>query len=145
MFDTVHLLKCVRNKWLNQKYPAQSFILPSPENLNNVTHASLLPLKTIHSAERTSYIKLAPRLSEKALYPTNLERQNVTYALQLFDEKNIAALKEFKEIDASGTVLFMQQILSWWDIVNVKTPFKGIALRKNESCPVTQNSSHDPI
>ena len=144
LFDTVHLLKCIRNNWLNKKNPAQTFVFPSPENPNVVKHASLSSLKTIHSSERTSHVKLAPGLSEKSLYPTNLERQNVHYALQVFDEKSIAALKEFSGLDSSGTVIFLQQVISWWNIVNVKTPFKGVALRQEQSNPITQTSSHDP-
>ena len=137
-----HLLKNIRNNWINQKYPAKTFVLPAPENFNIVENASLSPLKDLYLHELTSYVKLAPELSEKVLHPNNFERQNVRYALQLFNEKYIAGLKEFTE-NASGMIMFLQQVLPWWNIVNVKTPFKGIAHRQQESNPIYQSSSLD--
>ena len=29
MFDPVHIIKCIRNNWINQKDPLTSFIFPS--------------------------------------------------------------------------------------------------------------------
>lgn len=37
--------------------------------------------------------KMAPSLSKKVLFPTNIERQKVDICMKLFDEKNIAVLK----------------------------------------------------
>lgn len=66
------------------------------------------------------------------------------FTLHLFDVKNTAALKEFREAEAPGTDIFLQQAVSWWNIVIVITPFKGITLRQEKSIPIDQNSSHDP-
>ena len=63
LFDTVHLLKSMRNNWINQKYPAKTFVLPSPLDFNIAENASLSPLKDLYLHELTSYVILAPRLS----------------------------------------------------------------------------------
>lgn len=144
LFDSVHLLKCIRNNWLNQKNPIQTFVIPSPSNFQVTEKASLLPLKELYAKERNQYVKLAPGLSEKVLFPTNLERQNVQLVVRLFDEKNVAAMKTMNISDVSGTVTFLEQIISWWHIVNVKSPTKGIHLRQKECNPIRQDSSTDP-
>ena len=144
LFDSVHLLKCIRNNWLNQKKPIQTFVIPSPSNLTIQEEASLQPLKELYAKERKKCVKLAPGLSEKVLFPNNLERQNVQLVVRLFDEKNVAALKTMNLPGVSGTAAFLQQIMSWWHIVNVKTPDKGVALRQAQCDPIRQDSSTDP-
>lgn len=143
LFDSVHLLKCIRNNWLNQKNPIQSFVIPSPSNFQNQCQAKLLSLKELYIKERNQCVKLAPGLSEKVLFPTNLERQNVQLVVRLFDDKNVAALKTINNTDDVGTVAFLEQIISWWQIVNVKTPNKGARLRQEKCNPIRQDSSAD--
>lgn len=109
---------------MNQKKLIQSFVIPLPSNFQNRHQAKLLPLKELYIKERNQYVKLTPRLSE-VLFPTNLERQNAQLVVRLFDEKNVAALKTMNISDVLGTVAFLEQIISWWQIVNVKTPDKG--------------------
>ena len=142
LFDTVHILKCVRNNFLNQKIPAQTFVFPS-ENGEPI-QASLKPLKEIYHEEKSKMVKLAPALSEKVLYPTNLERQNVQYAVRLFDEKNIAALQIKNAEGSAALVTFLSKMLKWWRIVNVKHPFKGTRLRLEDCQPIKNKSDHDP-
>lgn len=69
----------------------------------------------------------------------------MTYAVRLFDDKNIAALKVTQMSDVSGVIDFLQQIVSCWNIVNVKSPTKGIHLRQEKSYPIREKSSTDPI
>lgn len=87
LFDSVDLLKCIRNNWLNKKKSIQTFVIPSPSNFEVNEAAKLLPLKELYIKERSHHIKLAPSLSEKVLFPTNLERQNVQYAVRVFEDK----------------------------------------------------------
>jgi hypothetical protein len=100
-----------------------------------------------YNSESASIVKLAPQLSQKVLFPSNFERQNVQYAVNLFNEKNIAALST-TGFGTVGLVNFMKRITSWWNIVNVKTLFKGQAKRLDEASPVcrahdeSQNGGH---
>lgn len=131
LFDTVHIFKCIRNNWLNQTDSNQTFIVPDFEDLaSDKKHfACVSHLKILYREEENNLIKLAPALSKKVLFPTSLERQNVNLCCRLFDEKNIAALQERsrrKQSDEyNGTIMFLQTVLNWWKIVNVKHAFKG--------------------
>ena len=100
-------------------------------------HANVKDLKVLYASEEHKVIKLAPSLSKKVLNPTNIERQNVSLAVRLFDEKNIAALEMFfKEQECVGTAEFLKTILSWWKIVNVRSPKTGYHLRDPLRFPI---------
>lgn len=43
LFDSVHLLRSIRNNWLSQKNPIQTFVMPSSADYNTRKEASLLP------------------------------------------------------------------------------------------------------
>jgi len=129
LFDTVHLFKCIRNNWLNQVDNKQSVIFPNFENNELKEFANVADLKHLHSSEEHKCVKLAPALSKKVLYPTSIERQNVLLCCKLFDEKNIAALRhtiEGHSVESCGTANFLEIILKWWKIVNVKYNFKWL-------------------
>jgi len=86
LFDSVHLLKCIRNNWLGQSDVDNTFAFPDIED-GSICKASLSHLRQLYASEKDNYIKMAPSLSYKVLNPSNLERQNVKLALRLFDEK----------------------------------------------------------
>ena len=143
LFDTVHLLKSVRNNWLGQKDCDKTFSFPSfpysgTENTDVVT-ASFSHLRRLYASERDSIVKLAPSLTYKALYPSNLERQNVKLALKVFDEKSVVALGEYGSqtgTDVSGTQTFVNIVLTLWKILNVKTTNKGFRKRDDDCHPI---------
>ncbi|GBO03880.1 hypothetical protein AVEN_62404-1, partial [Araneus ventricosus] len=135
LFDTVHLIKSVRNNWFNEKTLGQVLCFPSPDNSSKISLAKLQYLKDIYETEKSNLIKNAPKLSQKVLYPT-FEKQNVLLALNIFHESNIAALAHEageKGKDTMGTKEFIDQFLKWWNIVNVKNSEKGKRL-KNPFC-----------
>jgi hypothetical protein len=127
MFDSVHLLKCIRNNWLGQKDVERTFTYPDFVSGNQLCRASFDHLVKLYVSERESIVKMAPGLSHKALYPSNLERQNVKLALKIFDDKVVVALEHFgrhKELDVSGTQSFTAIIIKLWKILNVKSSSK---------------------
>ena len=86
--DTVHILKSVKNNWLNQRFSSREIMrFPSFELHDKIHYVKLGDLKKIYECVKASFIKHAPSLSEKVLFPTSFERQNVDYAVRLFDEK----------------------------------------------------------
>ncbi|GBM68737.1 hypothetical protein AVEN_272226-1 [Araneus ventricosus] len=136
LFDTVHLIKSVRNNWFNEKTLGQVLCFPSPDNSSKISLAKLQDLKDIYETEKSNLIKNAPKLSRKVLYPTSFEKQNVLLALNIFHESNSAALAH--ESGEKGKVTigikeFIDQFLKWWNIVNVKNSEKGKRL-KNPFC-----------
>ena len=79
-----------------------------------------------------SYILVAPK---------PVERQRVSTALRVFSEKTCAALTHHPEIKTSttDTVVFIQKVLKFWKIVNVKAP--GLDKRLNDvlRAPITDH------
>ena len=88
LFDSVHLLKCIRNNWLGQSDVDNTFVFPDIAD-RSICKASLSHLRQLYASEKDNYIKMAPGLSYKALNPSNMERQNVKLVLKVFDEKTI--------------------------------------------------------
>lgn len=99
------------------------------DNPSLIMSASVQDLKNIYFKERNEILKLAPALSQKVLFPSSLERQNVNIALRLFDEKNITALEKLAKDGISGTAEFIKIFLPWWRIVNVRAPNTGVHKR----------------
>lgn len=102
--------------------------------------ASFKALRELHDAEQNELLKIAPTLSLKALDPSNMERQNVKLALRIFNESTVAALNSTTIQHAKGTAHFTATIVTWWRIVNIKTPRKGERLRDDMQCPVSSAS-----
>jgi len=112
LFDSVHLLKCIWNNWLDQSDADNTFVFPDVTD-GSICKASLSHLRQLYASEKDNLIKLAPRLSYKALHPSNLERQNVKLVLKIFDEKTITAVDTFGNntgTDLSGTSKFLSII-----------------------------------
>ena len=138
MFDFVHILKTIRNNWLNLKNENQVFIYPSFEDFYptytkfplTIQKASFNEIRIIYKFEQKNIARMAPRLTTKACRPSKLERQNVKLALRVFHELASAALKIFSEsrpdqfkcqisdfidivVNFQSSTTFHQSILSW--------------------------------
>lgn len=134
LFDSVHLIKSIRNNWLSQG----SIYFPNPSD-RKICSASLTNLKNIYEVEKTCVLKLAPKLSQKVLFPNKIEKQNVRLALNIFHETNCSALEVYKEragVNYLETKMFLEFIANWWKIVNVKHPHKGEHLNDNMCYPI---------
>ena len=135
LFDPVHLLKSIRNNWINQI--DQTFYVPGIDG--NAAKACFAHLKQLYDSERSQIVKLAPNLTFTSLHPNNLQRQNVKLALKIFDDKNVSALSEFGkryQADVSGTQNFLVTILQFWKLMNVKNPLKGRHLNDSFCEPI---------
>ncbi|GBO39524.1 hypothetical protein AVEN_79721-1 [Araneus ventricosus] len=124
VIDSVHMLKCVRNNWLNNHKNGYYFYYRDFDTLNNVFTASLSSVRKLYDLEYSSLLKFGYGLTRRVLWPTNLERQNVKLALKLFSTDVVHALNELGEKYSlecyEQTVKFINIISTWWDIVNVK-------------------------
>lgn len=70
VFDSVHLLKCIRNNWINQKSPRQSLFFPefnSSDIAVKMLTASFYNLKKMHELETGGLLKYSFGLTLKAL------------------------------------------------------------------------------
>lgn len=147
LVDTVHLLKCVRNNWVNQK-GEKCMYFPSFNDINQTSlkTASWNALKKMHKLEFNSLVKYGFNLSYKALNPSNLEKQNVKLVLQVFSDyvKNglLEIGKQNNIAHFQDTSDFIKIFVIWWNIVNVKSPNKGMRLNNVYQNPLT-NSEND--
>lgn len=135
LFDSVHLIKAIRNNWLTSD---QVMFFPSFLD-GDVMCANLQNLKDIYDKEKNSVIKTAPKLSFKVFYPNSVEKQNVKYALNLFHERNCIALDlhaDKLDNNVFSTKMFIDVINKWWKIMNVKHPSKGKDLNDTMSDPI---------
>lgn len=143
VIDPVHILKCVRNSWLN--VADQEFIFPDFKGTTTAV-ASFDALKCVHSIEKNQLVKYGVSLSLKSLYPSHLERQNVSLALRIFNDCIPVALRKLGPLHnishSYSTASFIEIICKWWDVLNVKTLWKGKRLRNPLQEPITRKSSH---
>ena len=149
IFDSVRILKCIRNNWLNLKSYDKCFALPhfllddisTKPSITRHAIASFNFLKQLHNTECESLIKFAYRLSYKALNPSTFERQNVKLALQILNNFTAEALmilgEKLKIPFYSDTQAFIKIIVTWWNIVNVKGTNKGKRMKNNFEEPLT--------
>ncbi|GFS97172.1 THAP-type domain-containing protein [Trichonephila clavipes] len=85
VIDSVHIFKCIRNNWINQKNAGQCFYFPDFEDHNTfpLLEANFSTLKQLYDIESNNLVKFAYGLTLKALCPTNLEKQNVKLVLKV--------------------------------------------------------------
>lgn len=144
-FDPVHILKCIRNNWLNQNDVEKSFVIrPFNDLTGDCLTASFLDIRTLYHHESKQLLKLAFRLNRQSVYPSKLERQKVVLAVNIFHESTRVAVKSMLESGVtkhSGTFEFLEIISHWWDIVNVKDQFAGIRTRNEFMKPFFRNKS----
>ena len=105
-------------------------LLPSTEksqklSLDNITVGSFADVKALYNREKDSILKSAP-LTSSAVMPSKLQLQNVQHVLSVFNDRVIAALK-FQ--GSHETADFIQQILNWWNTMNVSSTFQATRMR----------------
>ena len=109
IFDFVHIIKTIRNNWLNQRDSECTFILPCFDDFNIINHARFSEIRQLCRSEQMKVVKQAHRLTSKACWPGSLERQNVSLALRIFDPSTQIALKCQKY--SSDTYDFIHKII----------------------------------
>ena len=141
LFDFVHILKSIRNNWLNQKDIDRTLCFPSFEDFSQILSASFEIIRGMYRDQR-SLAKLAPRLTAEACRPSSLDRQNVKLALRVFDISTASALKACCSETPPDTHLhtaFITIICDIWKMFNINNPFKGIRLNDELSHPFVLN------
>ena len=87
LFDFVHLIKNIRNNWITEAMQELSYSLNGERKV--AKWSDLKPLYHLESDEREKIYKL----TEVYVSPKPIERQKVSFVLQVFNEKTISALK----------------------------------------------------
>ena len=127
-FDTVHLLKNVRNNLLNGK----KFVFPEFDFHVSGTNISSPPgfitwhdIHMIYDKDQNieGNLRKAPKLSYKSLHPQN-NKQDVQLAIAIFDESTIAACHCYFP-DRDDMPNFLKLVLTWWTIANSSQRFSS--------------------
>ena len=143
IFDFIHIIKTIRNNWINQIDSNHTFSCPSFLSCDLPLYAAFQDLRILFILEQNYVAKTAHRLTVKSCWPSSLERQNVNLALRIFDDSTAAALTvyaaKYKEI--SETAQFICLISKVWKISNFGTPNKGIRLNDEFSMPLLNNEN----
>ena len=130
LFDTVHLLKCIRNNWIKEKTKQLTF--------DKQTVGKFEDVQDLYKKEMEGILKITT-LTSSSVYTSHLQLQNVKYVLQVFNEKVVAALQiEGK----SDTAAFIEQVLKWWKMVNVKCNGEGARFSDDSRLVQTCNSTN---
>ena len=121
LYDYVHLIKSIRNNWLTEKMQELKY---SDCGLEKT--AKWVDLKKLVELENNSIVKLS-KLNEISICPKPIERQNVALCLKIFCVETLTALKIHPEIqDSGGTVDFIEKIVDFFKILNVKSQFEDV-------------------
>jgi hypothetical protein len=89
LYDPTHLLKNIRNNWHTEKMQKLKFIDPET---NQIVIAKWSDLVKIYDSEKDSMLKNT-KLTHATLYPTNFEKQKVSLAMNIFNERTVAAME----------------------------------------------------
>ena len=126
MFDSVHLIKNIRNNLVNHK----RFIFP-PFQFDGFTDCIKVTggeiswglLHRIHEKdeELSANLRKAPKLNYKTLHPGD-NKQDVTRALNIFHPSTSAAINSYFPSNHAAAE-FLQLFQIWWTISNSKFKF----------------------
>ena len=125
-YDSVHLLKNVRNNLLNARrfnFPSFSF----HEFYDDIdVPEGKITWKLLHDVydrdqQLDGYLRKAPKLSYKSLHPGD-NKQSVPLALNVFDRTTAIGIKEYFP-DSDDASEFIKLINIWWTISNSKQQF----------------------
>lgn len=75
IFDTVHIMKCIRNNWETKKNENLSIHYPNMKDNNVILTAQYCHLELLYQLEKNSLIKYSHTLSNKVIYPSNIQKQ----------------------------------------------------------------------
>ena len=127
-FDSIHLMKNIRNNLLNNKrflFPAFSFS-GFYDQIN--CDGGEISWKLFHDVyekdeKLQSNLRKAPKISAKVIHPGN-NKQSVPLALAIFHETTSAAITSYFP-ERSCASNFLKLINAWWVVSNSKTEFNS--------------------
>lgn len=128
LFDSVHLLKSIRNNWITEGRQEIEIQIPGSET---PTIGKWSDICTIEAEERQMPIRTT-KLDYSSCFPTPIARQKVNLVLNVFNEKTVAALKIRGKHDTAKVV---DIILKLWKLVNVKNPLLYTRLADDDRRP----------
>ena len=126
-FDSVHLVKNIRNNLLNRKrfrFPTFNFTgFYDPISVSG-GETSWRLLHEVYEKDQKleANLRAAPELSAKVLHPGNC-KQNVPVALAIFSRSTATGIRHYFPDKADNAASFLHLVDVWWTISNSKSRF----------------------
>ena len=107
-------------------------------------------LERVYNMERGNPTKMAHKLTDKVLHPSNLERVNVKLTAAATHESTTAALRQFAQLqpslrDFNDTAEFLELVRRWFNICNVKSPNMAKRLNDDNRVPLRTNCEKSEV
>ncbi|KAH7964989.1 hypothetical protein HPB49_002734 [Dermacentor silvarum] len=91
--DVPHLFKCIRNRLLKQKY-----LKVNGKWVKWSHYVSVLKEDEVHHGG----LKVCPKITQRHIYPSNMDKMRVKFATQVFSLSMAAGIKYYREQAAPG-------------------------------------------
>lgn len=137
LIDSVHLLKSIRNNWITEKTKRLQLEPNSPPG-------KWTDIENLYKSERDSILRCTP-LTQASVFPSPIQRQKVSLAMKVIDDRTVAALEKFGGQSCEATVVVLKLISSWWKTVNVKSCWESLRFNdpKRKVISKTDSSTYD--
>ena len=126
LYDFIHILKNIRNNWLTEKTGEIIY----NHNGDQLT-AKWQQIQLLQKCEDQELIKMS-KVTFQAANPKPIERQRVETCLRVFCNETKEALINhpgMQKENVDGTVNFLEKIITFFKIMNVKSPNEDVRQR----------------
>ena len=113
LYNPPHLLKNIKNNWHTEKMQKLKFT----SSEHGTVIAQWRDLVEIYKSEEHSIVK-STKLDYATLHPTSFEKQKVSVAVNVFNEKTVVALQLYGH---NETATFVDEVTKLWNCINVKS------------------------
>ena len=143
IIDPTHTIKNVYNNFQRRRL----FKMPAfPGEHENPFNASFDHIEQLYNLELCKPLRMAHKLRYACLYPTNIQRCNVSLCLSVFDDSTVNALLYYVQEHNKpwyGTYLFVKIFTQLWKVLNVKNCKIGIQKRDSYRSVIDNCSHHN--
>lgn len=123
--DMPHLVKCVRNRLLKQRFLKVN---------GKWVHCSCYVAVYKEDCKNARGLKVCPKVTHHHIYPSHMELMRVNLATQVFSRTMASILKYYTEVGVlqmdttEGTIVFTEQMNDVFDAMNRCHPKEGLRM-----------------
>ena len=141
LYDPIHIVKNIRNNFILEKTKTLIFLDPDTNEKIVAKWSDIEDLHR-HEEENISLLYLS-KLTRSSVYPTNLERQKVQLALNVFCDQTVAALTTSSASTDSmkSTAKALMLVIRFFKLLNVKSTFTEARLNDPDRPAVDYSDS----
>ena len=128
-FDQSHIVKNIRNQVIDR------------DIIINQQRVSIEVFRLMLNLNKGNLMNPARQLKFHHVYPTNLQRQKVAWALFIFQPQCIAALESYRDCNEPGfenideTIVFLRMIHRWFQMFDVCNTHQHVYCRLEDKAP----------